>query len=63
MNAYVLIYETWLNDKNRYDYVNMCVFTNKEAAKREAERRNAALPDDLSSCDSYFVDTLGLFSE
>ena len=63
MKAYALVYEKWLDDKERYDYVNMCVFTNEEAAKAEAARRNAALPDDLSGFDSYFVDTLGLFTE
>ena len=61
MNAYILIYETWLDDKERYDYVNMCAFTNKEAADREAERRNMQIPDGVF--DSYFVDTLGLFTE
>lgn len=59
MNAYVVAFESWLDDKQVYTYANICAFTTKEAADAEADRRNEQIEED--NFDSYFVDEIGLF--
>jgi len=60
-STFIVVYETWLDDKEHYTYTNVSAFKKKADAEKEAENLNEMLPDDLSSFDSYYVDEVGLF--
>lgn len=58
-SAFIVVFETWVDDKNGYEYVNTCAFRKKKEAETYIENVSMTLPDD--TFDSYFIDEVGLF--